>query len=143
MTRTVSLALAILVVVFAIAASGCSDGTTPGGSSKGKGAKTVTFTVTGTAPYGVDITYGNDSSTNYQGPARPPITKTLAVREGALYYHVSAQLSEGGKTAGLVAPPNVTCKVQIGDAEKVGHATGGLSICAAQLNYDPINEGWG
>jgi hypothetical protein len=98
-------------VFVASAASSC-DSTT--GSSKGKDATQVEFFVTGSMPTGVDITYGNDSS-NYQGPSYPPMDETLPVENDALYYAVTAQLQGGG---------NVTCKVQIGDAVKVGHARG-------------------
>jgi hypothetical protein len=49
-----------------------------------------------------------------------------------LYEAVTAQLNGGG---------NVTCKIIIGDAVKVGHASGGYNICRAQLNSDP-NGGW-
>ena len=59
------------------------------------------------------------------------VTKTIA--KGALYEVVTAQLQGGG---------NITRKVIIGDAVKVGHASGGYNICHAQLNSDPINGGW-
>jgi hypothetical protein len=90
---------------------------------KGKEAETVTFSVTGTRS-SVDITYGDDSS-NYEGPPNPPMTATLPVKRDAEYYVVTAQLQGSG---------NITCKVQIGDAAKVGHARGSFNICSAQLN---------
>jgi len=133
MSRALSVSVALLLVVLLTTAASSCDTTTPGGSSKGKGGKTATFTVTGTAPNGVDITYGDESS-NYDGPKNPPMTKTLDVKSDALYYAVTAQLQGGG---------DVTCKVQIGDAVKVGHARGSYNICSAQLNSDPINGGWG
>jgi hypothetical protein len=119
---------ALALVVFASAASSCGSTS----SSKGKGAERATFTVTGSAPSGVNITYGRDGS-NYQGPSQPPMTKTLRVNKDALYYQVTAQLQGGG---------NITCKVRIGDAVKVGHARGGYNICSAQLNKNPIGGGW-
>ncbi|HEY3206155.1 MAG TPA: hypothetical protein VGJ58_04315 [Gaiellaceae bacterium] len=118
------LALAILVVS---GTSGCGSG------GKGGGAKSAQFSVTGSAPQGVDITYGSDG-TNLQGPKHPPMNKTMNVNNDALYYQVTAQLQGGG---------NVTCKVKIGDAVKTGHARGGYNICSAQLNKDPIHGGWG
>jgi hypothetical protein len=122
-----------LALVGLIASGASSCDTSSGGSSKGSGATQVQFSVTGSAPAGVDITYGNDSS-NYQGPKHPPMNKTLSVKKDALYYDVTAQLQGGG---------SITCKLKIGDAVKVGHAKGGYNICSAQLNSDPINGGWG
>ena len=122
-----------LALVGLIASGASSCDTSGGGSSKGSGATQVQFSVTGSAPAGVDITYGNDSS-NYQGPKHPPMNKTLRVQDNALYYDVTAQLQGGG---------SVTCSVKIGDAVKVGHAKGSYNICSAQLNSDPINGGWG
>jgi hypothetical protein len=119
-----------LVVFIASGASSCD--TTGGGSSEGSGATQATFTVTGSAPAGVDITYGSDSS-NYQGPSQPPMTETLQIDDNALYYQVTAQLQGGG---------DVTCEIQIGDAVRTGHARGGYNICSAQLNKD-YNGGWG
>lgn len=128
-----SLRLVVPVTLLLVASVASSCGTTtPGGSSKGKGATVAIFTVTGSAPSGVDITYGSDGS-NYQGPKQPPMSKKLRVKKDALYYQVSAQLQGGG---------NITCKVKIGDAVKVGHARGGYNICSAQLNSDPINGGF-
>lgn len=128
MTQIGRLALATGI---AVVLAGCASpgDTTP---SKGGGATEVTFEVTGTAPSGVDITYGNDSS-NYQGSA-PPFQASLPIKEGALYYAITAQLQGGG---------DVTCRVTIGDAVKEGQAVGGYNICSAQLNSDPLNGGWG
>jgi hypothetical protein len=122
-----------LALVGLVASGASSCDTSAGGSSKGSGATHVQFSVTGSAPTGVDITYGNDSS-NYQGPKHPPMNKTLSLQDNALYYDVTAQLQGGG---------SVTCSVKIGDAVKVGHAKGDYNICSAQLNSDPINGGWG
>jgi hypothetical protein len=119
-----------LVVFIASGASSCD--TVGGGTSDGSGATDVTFTVDGSTPAGVDITYGSDSS-NYQGPSQPPMYKTLQIDEHALYYAVNAQLSGGG---------NVTCEIQIGDVVRTGHAVGGYNICSAQLSKT-YNGGWG
>jgi hypothetical protein len=120
-----------LVVFIASGASSC-DTSVDGGSSQGKDATEVSFSVTGSTTAGVDITYGSDSS-NYQGPTEPPMSKTLQIDENALYYDVSAQLQGGG---------DVTCEIRIGDAVRTGHAVGGYNICSAQLNKD-YNGGWG
>jgi len=109
-----------VVALMATGASSCQTGT----GSSGSTAKTVEFIVRGSAPAGVDITYGDDSS-NYQGHL--PMFVTKKVDSNAMYYDVSAQLNGGG---------NVTCEVRIGSAKKVGHASGGYNICSAQLNSD-------
>ncbi|MET7691613.1 hypothetical protein ABZT06_27130 [Streptomyces sp. NPDC005483] len=83
------------------------------------------FKVWGSAPAGVDITYGSDG-TNLQGNGLP-LKKTLSVDEGALYYQVTAQLMGGG---------DVQCSVTINGETKKGHAQGGYNICSAQLNSD-------
>lgn len=123
----------ILLVVFVASGASSCDTTTGGGSSADSGATEVSFTVTGTAPAGVDITYGSDSS-NYQGPKQPPMMgETLQIDKNALYYAVSAQLQGGG---------NITCEIQIGSTVRTGHARGGYNICSAQLSKD-YNGGWG
>lgn len=84
---------------------------------------TATFTVTGTAPDGVDITYGNDSS-NLNGDG-PPFKTTMKVKDDALYYAVTAQLQGSG---------HIHCSVTINGKTKSGEAKGGYNICSAQLN---------
>jgi hypothetical protein len=66
--------------------------------------------------------------------AATAMNETLSIEKNALYYAVTAQLQGGG---------DIMCKIQIGDAVRVGHARGGYNICSAQLNSDPINGGWG
>ncbi|MFC8519538.1 MmpS family transport accessory protein [Streptomyces sp. NPDC057257] len=83
------------------------------------------FKVWGSAPSGVEITYGNDG-TNLQG-SRLPMTKTLTVKDDALYYQVTAQLMGGG---------DVHCSVTIDGKTKTGRAQGRFNICSAQLNSD-------
>jgi hypothetical protein len=83
------------------------------------------FKVWGSAPNGVDITYGSDG-TNLEG-SRLPMTKTLTVDEDSLYYQVSAQLTGGG---------DVQCSVTIDGKTKTGRAKGSYNICSAQLNGD-------
>ncbi|MDT9695451.1 hypothetical protein [Streptomyces sp. P17] len=83
------------------------------------------FKVWGSAPSGVDITYGSDG-TNLQGSGLP-MEKTLAVKDEALYYQVTAQLMGGG---------DIQCSVTIDGETKSGRAQGGYNICSAQLNGD-------
>lgn len=114
-----ALGLALLVLV---GASGCASGS--GKSGKGGGATRVEFIVIGSAPSGVDITYGSaNSSSRYQGHLPMNVTKTI--QTNPLYYNVRAQLQGSG---------HITCKVILGTAKKVGHATGEYGICSAQLS---------
>lgn len=83
------------------------------------------FKVWGSAPSGVDITYGSDGE-NIQGRGLP-MSKTLSVKDDALYYAITAQLQGGG---------DVRCSVTIDGKTKTGHASGGYNICSAQLNSD-------
>lgn len=83
------------------------------------------FKVWGSAPSGVDITYGSDG-TNLEGK-RLPMEKTLPVNDDALYYQVTAQLMGGG---------DIHCSITIDGRTKSGQAKGGYNICSAQLNSD-------
>ncbi|MFG2776648.1 hypothetical protein ACGFY7_02165 [Streptomyces prunicolor] len=81
--------------------------------------------VWGSAPSGVDITYGSDG-TNLQGKGLP-MSKTMTVNSDALYYQVTAQLQGGG---------DIHCSITIDGKTKSGQAQGGYNICSAQLNSD-------
>ncbi|MFF2996994.1 MmpS family transport accessory protein [Streptomyces sp. NPDC057950] len=83
----------------------------------------VVFKVWGSAPAGVDITYGSDSD-SIQGHGLP-MTKTLKLKDDAMYYNVTAQLQGGG---------DVHCSVTVDGKTKTGHASGGYNICNAQLS---------
>ena len=83
------------------------------------------FKVWGSAPSGVDITYGSDG-TNLEGSGLP-MKKTMTVKDDALYYQVTAQLMGSG---------DIHCSITIGEETKTGQAQGGYNICSAQLNSD-------
>ncbi|MGW3635893.1 MmpS family transport accessory protein [Streptomyces sp. NPDC005122] len=83
----------------------------------------VVFKVWGSAPAGADITYGSDTD-NIQGHGLP-MTKTLALKDDAMYYSVTAQLQGGG---------DIHCSVTVDGKTKSGHASGGYNICSAQLS---------
>ncbi|MBM2823521.1 MAG: trigger factor [Thermoleophilia bacterium] len=121
---------ALLVLGYGVNLFDSGSSQSPFSAGAGADATEAVFEVTGSAANGVDITYGNDTS-NYQG-SQPPFYKTLAVRDSALYYALTAQLQGGGR---------ITCKLTIGDAVSVGHASGGYNICSAQLNGD-FDGGW-
>jgi hypothetical protein len=83
------------------------------------------FKVWGSAPSGVDITYGSDGENI--GSHSVTMSKTLTVKDDALYYQITAQLQGGG---------DIHCSVTIDGKTKTGHASGGYNICSAQLNSD-------
>jgi hypothetical protein len=83
------------------------------------------FKVWGRAPSGVDITYGSDGENI--GSHSVTMSKTLTVKDDALYYQITAQLQGGG---------DIHCSVTIDGKTKTGHASGGYNICSAQLNSD-------
>jgi len=123
---TTALGLAVVVLLSA-GASSCSGDSGRSGRQR-HGARTVEFVVTGSAPNGVDITYGSDAS-NDRG--RLPLDVTKPARNNVLYW-VMAELKGGGR---------ITCKVIIGDAVRAGHAIGGHNVCTAQSPSDLIG-GW-
>lgn len=90
----------------------------------------VEFVVSGTAPDGINITYG-PSGSNYAGPSTLNGTATMSVPfDGqAEFYHLDAQLQGAG---------SVKCKIVVtgpGDAPLTvssGGASGGFNICSAQ-----------
>ncbi|MFE2297010.1 MmpS family transport accessory protein [Streptomyces sp. NPDC059445] len=83
----------------------------------------VVFKVWGSAPAGVDITYGSDTD-NLQGRGLP-MTKTLPLKDDSMYYSITAQLQGGG---------DVHCSVTVDGKTKTGHAVGSYNICSAQLS---------
>ncbi|MER5530475.1 MmpS family transport accessory protein [Streptomyces sp. NPDC002677] len=93
-------------------------------------ADQVVFKVWGSAPSGVDITYGSDTD-NLQGSGLP-MTKTLKLADDAMYFQVTAQLQGGG---------DIHCSVTVDGQTKKGHAAGGYNICSAQLSSDFFG-GW-
>jgi len=90
----------------------------------------VEFIVSGTAPDGIDITYGPAGS-NFSGPSTLDGTATMSVPfdGSADYYALNAQLQGGG---------SITCKIVVtgpGDSPLTvssGAASGGFNICEAQ-----------
>jgi hypothetical protein len=113
-----------LAVLLLMGALGCAST----GSGKRSGATQVEFVVTGSAPNGVDIQYGDDAS-NYQGSFPMDVTKSLG--KNTLYW-VMAQLRGGGR---------IICKVIIGNTVRAGHAIGSYNTCTAQSPSDLIG-GW-
>ena len=120
-----------------LAASGCGRGTSGTGSGKtgshagsAAGATEAVMSVTGSAPHGASINYGNDSNTYTSG--RVPFHTKLGLDTRAGFYVLFVQLKNGG---------NVTCTLTIGNATSVGHARGGHKSCLAKLT-DRYNGTW-
>jgi hypothetical protein len=94
----------------------------------------VTFTVTGSAPGGLDITWGTDSSNH--SATTLPFTKTIPIDNtgGVLYYALNAQLSGGGE---------ISCSISVdGVVLKQGSASGGYNICSSQIGQNPLTGTW-
>ena len=102
----------------------------PSPSSTPASPTKVEFIVSGTAPDGIDITYG-PSGSDFQGPSTLDGTATMSVPfdGSADYYALNAQLQGDG---------SITCKIVVtgpGDAPLTvssGAASGGFNICDAQ-----------
>jgi len=93
------------------------------------------YRVTGSAPYGVDITYGNDS--DHLGASAVPFYATLHGKAGALYQQVYAQLNGAGDITAKVYKIT-TARYSDGitahhrEVVATAHATGGYNIAHAE-----------
>jgi hypothetical protein len=100
----------------------------------------VEFVVSGSAPDGIDITYG-PSGSNFAGPSTLDGTATMSVPfdSSASYYSLNAQLQGDG---------DIICKIVVtgpGDAPLTashGAASGGYNICTAQATSDDGGLTW-
>lgn len=97
-------------------------------------AASVTYSCTGTAPEGVDITYGPEGS-DYSASSLP-FSKTMAVDAAAQYMSVQAQLQGDGQ---------VTCTTSVNingtSTVQTGTASGGYNLASAELCGD-FSGGW-
>lgn len=127
------LIIVILATVFAT-----NKGTPPttytsprAGASHSAGTATVTYFCTGSAPDGVDITYGPEGS-NYSASALP-FTKTMPIPANTQYMSTQAQLQGSG---------SVTCSTTTNSngqlVRQSGTASGGYNLASAELceSYD-------
>ena len=100
----------------------------------------VEFVVSGSAPEGIDITYG-PSGSNFAGPSTLDGTARMSVPfdANADYYSMNAQLQGDG---------SITCKIVVtgpGDAPLTvshGAASGSFNICSAQATSDDGGQTW-
>ncbi|HEY3869716.1 MAG TPA: SHOCT domain-containing protein [Actinocrinis sp.] len=104
-------------------------------SSAAQVAPTVAYSCTGSAPDGVNITYGpegtNDSASSLPFSASQPLTAS------ALYVTVTAQLQGSGQVS-------CTTTVTYGAGQTVtqtGNASGGYNIASAEVCSD-FTDGW-
>lgn len=131
---------ALLLMGAAIAGGGNTPATTAASSSAttvlgptvtaSPYTASVTYTCTGSAPDGVDITYGPEGS-SYSASSLP-FTKTVAMNTGAYlkaqYISAQAQLQGSGQ---------VTCTLKLTQngttATQTGTAQGGYNLASAEL----------
>jgi hypothetical protein len=96
------------------------------------------FSCTGSAPEGVDITYGTDTS-NYAGGMTVPWSTTITLPSNALYAAVDAQLQ--GPDGSITC--NTTVTWPGGSVTQTGNAVGDYNIASAEVCSDyPLDSGW-
>ena len=116
------------------AASQAAASPTPAAPTK------VEFVVSGSAPDGIDITYG-PSGSDFSGPSvlHGKAKMSVPFEADASYYALNAQLQGAG---------SITCKIVVsgpGDAPLTvshGAASGGYNICSAQATSDDGGFTW-
>jgi hypothetical protein len=131
-------AVATTAAVGAAAAAPATTKTTAAAAAASKAAaavpQQVVFSCTGSAPDGVDITYGAEG-TNDSGSSLP-FTVTVSLDSSAQYYNVTAQLQGDGQ---------VSCSTVVDwDGQSVkqsGSAEGGYNIASAEVCSD-FSGGW-
>lgn len=117
-----------------IASQAAAASPTPAAADK------VTFVVSGSAPDGLDITYG-PSGSNFAGPSALHGTARMSVKfePDASFYALNAQLQGAG---------SIRCKIVVsgpGDEPLTvshGAAAGGYNICSAQAASDDGGFTW-
>lgn len=123
--RTIALVLAAMLLTLGASACGGSGG----GGSTGGTTTQVAISITGSAPKGASVTFGNDSNT-YTGHF--PFHMSLPLFSRAGYYFAAVRLENGG---------NAVCKLTIGSASRVSHADSGHKVCFVKLTND-YGGGW-
>jgi hypothetical protein len=155
--------LLVLIVVSSVAANGGKDGSTaakttpPTAAPAATGtavaavapvattapaappAQTVTYSCTGHAGDGVDITYGAEGSN--ASASHLPFSVTMPLDSNAEYFNVTAQLQGDGTVSCTTV---VNYADDSGDAQSVtqsGTASGGYNIASAEVCSD-LDDGW-
>jgi hypothetical protein len=102
-------------------------------------AQQAVFSCTGSAPSGVNITYGGEGSNS--SASRLPFHATVALDTAKQYYNVTAQLQGRGSVA---CSTTVNWTDAGGTPQTVtnhGDASGGYNIASAQICAD-FSGGW-
>jgi len=95
------------------------------------GAQTVTFSCSGKAPDGIEITYGPDGSS--LGVSALPFSKTLPLDVNAMYYVVRARLQGSGTVSCSTVVDYNDASGLVRSATKTGAASRGYNIADAQV----------
>ena len=91
----------------------------------------VTYACTGSAPDGVEITFGPNGSNHSAGSL--PFRHTEPLTTGALYYVTTAQLQGGGSVSCTTTVQTVSFDGTADDVDNTGSADGGYNIATAQV----------
>jgi hypothetical protein len=94
-------------------------------------AQSVTFSCTGKAPDGIEITYGPDGSS--LGASALPFSRTLPLDLNAMYYVVQAQLQGSGAVSCSTVVDYNDASGMARSVTKTGAATRGFNIADAQV----------
>lgn len=91
----------------------------------------VTYHCSGSAPDGVDITYGPNGSSH--SASRLPFNHVEPLTDGALYYAVSAQLQGSGSVSCTTTVQTDNLDGSADDVSNSGSADGSFNIAAAEV----------
>jgi hypothetical protein len=94
-------------------------------------AQTVTFSCSGKAPDGIEITYGPDGSS--LGASELPFSRTLPLDVNAMYYVVQAQLQGSGTVSCTTVVHYNDASGMARSVTKTGAASRGFNIADAQV----------
>ncbi|WP_051450311.1 hypothetical protein [Actinospica robiniae] len=108
--------------------------TSAAGAGAGPDLEQVVFHCAGSAPDGVEITYGGEGTED--SASRLPFTKTIPLSASEQYYAVQAQLQGGGKVS-----CSTTVEYEGTSAVQKGEASGGYTIASAEVCSD-FEGGW-
>lgn len=99
----------------------------------------VTYSCTGSAPDGVDITYGPVGSNH--SASHLPFTHTDSLDASAQYYVTTAQLSGSGSVSCTTTVQTDNADGSANQVTKTASADGGYNIASAQV-CSTFNGGW-
>lgn len=91
----------------------------------------VTYSCTGSAPDGVDITYGPDGSAH--SASKLPFSHTDPLSQGVLYYVTTAQLQGGGSVSCSTVVQTDNLDGSADQVRKDASADGGYNIASAEV----------